>query len=50
MAKFTTEERSNMKEFIKRTFKDNVKDSEMETDDQIEKLYNEAHNYSDWGL
>ena len=48
--KYTPEERKNMIDFIKRTFKENVKDSEMQTDEQIEKLYNEAHNYSDWGL
>lgn len=50
MEKYSAEERSNMKDFIKRTFKGNVKDTEMETDEQLEKLYNEAHNYSDWGL
>jgi hypothetical protein len=50
MAKFTHEERENMVNFIKRTFADNVKDSELQTDEQIEKLYKEAYSYSEWGL
>lgn len=48
--KYTQEERENMINFIKRTFKENVKDSELQTDEQIEKLHKEAYSYSEWGL
>ena len=48
--KYTKEERKNMIDFIKRTFKGNVSDSELQTDEQIEKIYKEAINHSDWGL
>lgn len=44
------QERDKMIDFIKRTFGKNVKDSELQTDEQIKKLYKEALNYSDWGL
>lgn len=50
MANFKDEERRNMIDFIKREFGNNVKEHEMRTDDQIEKLYKEAYSHSEWGL
>jgi hypothetical protein len=44
------QERQNMIDFIKRTFGENVDDSELQTDEQVQKVYQEALNYSDWGL
>lgn len=49
MPKYTISERNFMIDFIKKTFKE-VAENELETDEQIEKLYKEASNYSDWGL
>ncbi|MBY0020747.1 hypothetical protein H7K28_15005 [Paenibacillus polymyxa] len=46
----TEEQRHNMVNFIKRTFGESVNDDELTSDDQIKKIYNEAVNYSDWGL
>lgn len=45
-----SQDRENMIDFIKRTFGKKVSDSELQTDEQIQKVYQEALNYSDWGL
>jgi hypothetical protein len=46
----SVEERKIKVDFIKMMFKEKVSDNELQTDNQIEKIYKEAYSYSEWGL
>ncbi len=50
MGIYSEDQRESMKKFIHRMFLGEVEDSEISTDEGLQKVYDEACNYSDWGL